>query len=83
MMDEQIIAAVIRANKTKTFTVIEPLYFTCTHFYYSLARKGPLLKYPFTAIGGRWPKGTKKPTPADTTSPLSILKTAIVLYAHI
>jgi hypothetical protein len=36
MMDEQIVAAVIRADETKTFTVIEPLYFTCTHVYDSL-----------------------------------------------
>lgn len=36
MMDEQIVAAVIRADETKTFTVIEPFYFTCTHVYDSL-----------------------------------------------
>jgi hypothetical protein len=31
VMDEQISAAVIGSNETKTLTCIEPLYFTCTH----------------------------------------------------
>jgi hypothetical protein len=33
MVHEEVLAAFIGANKTKTFAVIEPLNFTCTHFY--------------------------------------------------
>ncbi len=35
MMDEEIFAAPIRSDKTKTLTCIKPFYFTCTHFSYS------------------------------------------------
>jgi hypothetical protein len=31
MMDEQIFAAAIRSDKTKSFTRIEPFYCTCAH----------------------------------------------------
>ena len=44
MMDEQIVTAVIRADETKTFTVIEPLYFTCAHVYYSLGSRKNLIQ---------------------------------------
>jgi hypothetical protein len=36
-VDEQVIAAVIRSNKTISLVCIEPFYCTCTHFYCSLA----------------------------------------------
>ena len=35
MMHEQILAAVIGSDKTKTFACIEPLDCTCTHMYCS------------------------------------------------
>ena len=31
VMDEQIVAAVIRTNETETLACVEPLYCTCTH----------------------------------------------------
>jgi hypothetical protein len=37
VMDEQIGAAVIRSDETKSLTCIEPFYFTCTHFELLLA----------------------------------------------
>jgi len=37
VVDEQVIAAVIRTNKTISLVCIEPFYCTCTHFYCSLA----------------------------------------------
>jgi hypothetical protein len=30
-VDEQISAAIIRSNETKSLARIEPFYFTCTH----------------------------------------------------
>jgi hypothetical protein len=31
VMDKQIFAAIVRSNKTKSLTCIEPFHFTCTH----------------------------------------------------
>ncbi len=31
VVDEQISAAIIRSNETKSLACIEPFYFTCTH----------------------------------------------------
>lgn len=39
VMNEQISAAVVRCNKTITFTRIEPFYFTCTHVCTPYAKK--------------------------------------------
>ena len=35
MMNEQVFAAVLRGNKSKTFVGVEPLYCTFGHFLYS------------------------------------------------
>ncbi len=50
MVDKQIVAPVIRCNKTISLACIEPFYCTCTHCYFSLALFGLLNYYLSTLI---------------------------------
>jgi hypothetical protein len=38
-MDKQVLTAVVGDNEPKSLARIKPFYCTCTHFYFSLARK--------------------------------------------